>query len=127
MSEPMFDRGILAALREEAEVRIETRGEDGAVHRTIIWVVVDAADRALIRSYRGAGARWYREAVATEAAALLVGETRVPVRLESATDPERIEACSRELEAKYAGDPATPAMVRPEILGTTLECRPTEP
>ena len=122
----MFDRGILAALREEAEVRIETRGEDGAVHRTIIWVVVDAADRALIRSYRGAGARWYREAVATEAAALLVGETRVPVRLESATDPERIEACSRELEAKYAGDPATPAMVRPEILGTTLECRPSE-
>ena len=89
-------------------------------------MVVDAADRALIRSYRGAGARWYREAVATEAAALLVGETRVPVRLESATDPERIEACSRELEAKYAGDPATPAMVRPEILGTTLECRPSE-
>ena len=127
MTEAVFDRETLAVLREEAEVRIETRGEDGAVHRTIIWVVVDAADRALIRSYRGAGARWYREAVATESAALLVDGTGIPVRLEPATDAERIEACSRELETKYAGDPATPAMVRPEILGTTLECRPTEP
>jgi hypothetical protein len=64
--------------------------------------------------------------VATEAAALLVDGTGIPVRLEPATDPERIEACSRELEAKYPGDPATPAMVRAEILGTTLECRPFE-
>ncbi len=60
MSDPAFDADTLARLRDAQEVRIETRGPDDEVHRTIIWVLVDAADRVLIRSYRGAGARWYR-------------------------------------------------------------------
>jgi hypothetical protein len=121
MSEPAFDPGTLARLRDEPEVQIETRAADGTVHRTIIWVVVDASGRVLIRSYRGAGARWYREATAAGTAVLLVDESTVPVRIEPATDPERLAACSRELEAKYPDDPATPAMLRPEILDTTLE------
>lgn len=121
MSEPAFDADTLARLRDEQEVRIETRGPDGEVHRTIIWVVVDAADRVLIRSYRGAGARWYREAVATGTAGLIIDEMTIPARIEHATDPERVAACSAELERKYAGDPATPAMVADKVLETTLE------
>jgi len=124
MTEPAFDAASLARLRDEREVRIETRGTNGGVHRTIIWVVVDASDRVLIRSYRGAGARWYREATAASAAALVIGASTIPVRLEPATDPERLAACSAELERKYAGDPATPAMVRDEVLDTTIELHP---
>ena len=45
----------------------------------------------------------------------------IPARIEHATDPERVAACSAELERKYAGDPATPAMVADQVLETTLE------
>ena len=124
MTEPAFDAASLARLRDEREVRIETRGTNGGVHRTIIWVVVDASDRVLIRSYRGAGARWYREAVAAGNAALIIGGATIPVLLDAASDPERVAACSAELERKYAGDPATSAMMRDEVLDTTIELHP---
>ena len=94
------------------------------MHRTPIWIVVDDAGRALIRSWRGAGARWYREASGGEATALIVGRDTIPVSIDHATDAERIASCSRELEAKYAGDPATKSMVADEILDTTLELSP---
>ena len=123
MSEPAFDADTLARLRDEQEVRIETRGPE-EVHRTIIWVVVDAADRVLIRSYRGAGARWYREAIATGTGELVIDGMTIKVCIEHAADPERVTACSAELERKYAGNPATPAMVADEVLETTLELFP---
>lgn len=121
MIEPGFGTDTLARLREEQEVRIETRNAAGDVHRTIIWVVVDPSDRVLIRSYRGAGARWYREAIAAETAGLVIDQVTVAVRVERATEPERVAACSAELERKYAGDPATPKMVADRVLDTTLE------
>lgn len=56
----------LDLVRRSAEVEIETRmSADEPVHRTVIWVVVDEAGRVLARSYRGAQARWYREALAS--------------------------------------------------------------
>lgn len=124
MTEPAFDPDTLARLRDEPELRIETRSAAGDVHRTIIWIVVDAADRVLVRSYRGAGARWYREAITGGTAALVIGATTIPVRLERATDPGRVAACSAELERKYADDPATPAMVADDVLETTLQLHP---
>ena len=124
MTDPVFDAETTAALRDLREVRIETYGPKGEPHRAIIWVVVDDSDRALIRSWRGASARWYREAVAAGRAQLTVdGRTR-PVRVEVANDAERIEACSRELLAKYGGGSTARSMVRDEILDTTLELRP---
>ncbi len=119
-----FDADLLARLRDELEVRIETRSTTGDVHSTIIWVMVDPLSRVLIRSYRGANARWFREAVAAGEATLVMDATRIPVRVESAVDPERVSACSAELERKYAGDPALPAMVADAVLDTTLELLP---
>jgi hypothetical protein len=119
-----FDAVILARLRDELEVRIETRSTTGDVHSTIIWVMVDPLSRVLIRSYRGANARWFGEAVAAGGATLVMDATRIPVRVESAVDPERVSACSAELERKYAGDPALPAMVADAVLDTTLELLP---
>ena len=124
MTEATLDAATVARLRDELEVRIETRGPRGDVHRTIIWVVVDASDRVLIRSYRGARARWYREAITAGSASLILKGSTIPVRVESAVDPERVAACSAELERKYAGDPATAAMVAEDVLDTTLELHP---
>jgi hypothetical protein len=125
MTDPRFDAETLDRLRRERRVRIETRRHRGGpVHRTTIWIVVDDAGRVMIRSWRGAGARWYREATGGEATALIVGRDTIRVSVARATDAERVASCSRELEAKYAGDPATKEMVADEILDTTLELSP---
>jgi hypothetical protein len=125
MTEPRFNTDLLERLRQEIEVRIETRpAADAPAHRAIIWVVVDDADRVLVRSYRGATARWYREATSGTPVAMVIGDEVVPVAVEIARDDDRVRACSAELERKYAGDPATPAMVRGEVLDTTLELHP---
>ena len=124
MTESTFSADALARLRESVEVDIETRSAGGEAHRATIWVVVDASDRVLIRSWKGSGARWYREAIAAGEAALLYRDTTLPVRVEHAIDPARIEACSQELLAKYGGGKTARSMVREEILDTTLELRP---
>ena len=122
---PAFDADTLDRWRTEREVVVETAALDGgSPHATIIWIVVDDTGRALVRSYRGSRARWYREAVAAGRGAIVLGNVRVPVRFEIATDPDRIASCSVELERKYEGDPSTPAMVRAEVLDTTLEVLP---
>ena len=122
-----FPPETLDLLRRTAELEIETRMAAGRpVHRTVIWVVVDQADRVLIRSYQGRRARWYREALAEEAASILVNHSRIDVRVEPAQDDERIQACSRALEAKYPGRSSTQAMLRREILDTTLELLPSQ-
>ena len=124
MTEPAFGADALARLRDAREVDIETRSAWGEAHRATIWAVVDASDRVLIRSWKGSGARWYREAVADGEALLLYDDTSLPVRVEHAVDPARIEACSQELLAKYGGGQTARSMVREEILDTTLELRP---
>lgn len=123
MTDPAFDAATLARLRDLVEVDIETSAE-GATHRATVWVVVDESDRVYVRSWKGPGARWYHEAVAGGSARLVFEGTTVPVTVERATDSERIEACSAELLAKYAGDPGARSMVRDEVLDTTLELHP---
>ncbi len=87
MTESAFDPGTLERLRGAREVDIESRSAAGEAHRATIWVVVDASDRVLVRSWKGPGARWYREAVAAGSAALVLDGTPLPVRVERATDP----------------------------------------
>lgn len=121
---PRFETSDLALLREEDEVEIETRaGEKGPTHRTIIWVVVDDRDRVLIRSYRGLGARWFREITAQPEGRLHVRGRAMEVRATPATDADRVAACSEGLRRKYADHSATPSMLRIH-LETTLELVP---
>jgi len=120
-----FPASDLVLLRAQQEVKIETRATaDAATHLTVIWVVVDRLDRVLIRSYRGATARWYREATSYPHASLHVADRVIDVDVQRAKDEERIEACSDGFLRKYAGDSATPAMVSDEVLDTTLELTP---
>jgi hypothetical protein len=105
-------------------VRVETRRPDGTTRSTIIWVVVDGDD-VFVRSWKGERGYWYQAArEASDDIALLVRGERVPVRAELADDDDSIRRCSDALERKYAGDPSTPGMVRPAVLGTTLRLLP---
>jgi hypothetical protein len=116
---------VLSVLRETPEVDIETRpAPDVPPHRTTIWVVVDPADRAFIRTYRGAGSRWYREATASGQVALLADGQRIEVELAPATDPASVDACSEALRAKYAHASGLRGMLAAENLATTLELHP---
>jgi hypothetical protein len=119
-----FDASTLDALRAEEEVEIETLArEDGPTHRTIIWVVVDDQGRVLIRSYRGAGARWFREITARPDTLLHLRGRALAVRAVAATDADRVAACSEELGRKYAGHHSVRSMVT-KYLETTLELLP---
>jgi hypothetical protein len=119
-----YEASDIALLRDEDEVEIETRAaEEGPTHRAIIWVVVDDQDRVLIRSYRGPGARWFREITARPESSVHVQGRVLPVRAIPATDAERVAACSEGLRRKYAGHASMPRMLR-EYLETTLELVP---
>ena len=114
-----YSEAELDLIDRTEEVEIETNGADGAVHRTIIWAVVDDGD-VFVRSYRGPNARWYREALAHESVALHVDGVRLPMTAVLASDANSIERTSAGILRKYAGDPAAKAMVAPELLDLTL-------
>jgi hypothetical protein len=119
-----FAADALALLRHEQKVRIETaRSEAGPRHKTTLWVVVDPQNRVLIRSYRGATARWYREAIARPDCRLHVAGRELEVRAIVADDAERVAACSDALRLKYAGQAGIRSMVSAH-LETTLELVP---
>ena len=131
MTESVADRlpgDVLSLLRETMEVQIETRpAPDVPPHLTTIWVVVDPQDRAFIRTYRGAGSRWYREATASGHVALLADGQRIEVRVSLSTDQGSIEACSEAFRTKYRSSRSSlAAMLVPEVLGTTLELLPSD-
>ena len=105
------------------EVDIETSTEGGLSHRTTIWAIVDGDD-VFIRSYRGANARWYREATAHSSVALWVAGHRLAAHAVLAADPDSIARTSAGLSRKYASDPATPEMLRDEVLPLTLRLDP---
>ncbi len=118
-----FSRAELDLIDRTQEVEIETQAPDGPVHQTVIWAVVDD-ERVFVRTYRGAGSRWYREARANPAVALHLEGRRLTATAIPATDPDSIQRTSTGFRRKYAGDPATSAMIRPEVLDTTLRLEP---
>jgi hypothetical protein len=121
-----FSADALAAMRDADIVVIETSSAPGrAVRETVIWIVVDDQDRPFVRSVRGARGRWYRDLVANPSGGLRIGEMRVPIVGEAASDAARVDACSEALRAKYRTQRASlAAMLLEETLPTTLELRP---
>ena len=114
-----YSQDELDLIDRTQEVEIETSSPSGDTHRTVVWAVVDG-DSVFIRSYRGANARWYREALADGSVALHVEGQRIPARAVPAHDPASIERTSAGFLRKYPNDPATPRMVRPEVLDLTF-------
>ena len=126
MTEAGLDPKPLNALDRTEEVHIETRRDASSpAHETVIWaVVVDGG--AFVRSVRGGKGRWYREASANPDVTLRVVDRRVPVRAVPETDARTIEKVSGAIREKYgASFPGpTAAMVREEVLATTLRLLP---
>jgi hypothetical protein len=119
-----FSPEDLAILDRIEEVEIETQAPGGPIHRTVIWVVVDRDD-VFVRSVRGPTGRWFREAIANPAVAILAGGRRMSATAIDATDPDSVERVSAAMSRAYAGDPAVGTMLRPETLATTLRLAPT--
>ena len=119
-----YSQEELALIDRTEELQIETSAGDGAVHRTIIWAVVDG-DSVFVRSYRGANARWYREALSNPSVALHVDGRRLPTTAVPAPDPDSIERTSAGFLRKYPDDPATPRMNRAEVLDLTFRLERT--
>ena len=119
-----FSPEDLALLDNAKEIRIETQAPDKGARRTPIWVVVDEGE-VFVRTWKGAGSRWFRDVEANPAVAIHVGGKRLPASAIAATDPDSIERTSDGFRRKYSGDPAVNAMVKPEVLETTLRLEPT--
>ena len=113
----------LALLADTEEIEIETARPGGPPHRTIIWVVVDGDD-AFIRSVNGAGARWYREAVADPSVTIHAGERALQARAMAAPDPDSVKRVNDALERKYTGSVGLREMLVPDIFDTTLRVEP---
>lgn len=110
----------LHLLDEAKIVEIETRSNQGAVHRVPIWVlVVDSV--VYVASVRGKRGRWWRELLARGDGALIVRGYRIPVQPHQVRSPATRKAVSDGYARKYASSRASvAAMRRVEALETTL-------
>jgi hypothetical protein len=104
------------------EVVIETRSSD-RVFRTVIWVTVDDGD-VFVRSVMGKAGRWFRRAVADPDVTLDVGDSRFSFRALPVSDAGSVERASEGFRRKYPKGRSLDAMVRPEVLETTLLLEP---
>ena len=116
-----FDDAALALLRETKEVRIRTSRSKGA--GVIIWVVV-ADDAVFVRSVQGPAGKWYQTVAADGRARLALDAHEWPVRAAAVTDQATIGSVSQAFLSKYATSPYAQAMVRAEVLPTTLRLEP---
>jgi hypothetical protein len=116
-----FDTGTLGTLQATHEVRIRTeKHPDSAV---VIWVVV-ADDEVFVRSFRGTKGRWYRDLAEGGPATVEVDGRALAVQAVPANDDAAIKRTSAAFLAKYQPSSYAQAMVKPEVLGTTLRLDP---
>ena len=123
-----FEPETLALWNRTPEIEIETtRGGTAAVHRTVIWIVVDG-NTAYVRSVRGPAGRWYRELSANPHGAVHANGRRVAVDAEPATDSGTVARVSDLLREKYNSrwPGPTASMLREETLPTTLRLTAAE-
>jgi hypothetical protein len=118
---PNFDADTLHALRDVREVAIRSKKHPESA--VTIWVAV-ADDGVFVRSVQGTNGRWYRDLAAGGPATLELAGRRLAVQAIPATDPAAIARASREYLRKYQPSPYAPAMVKSEILSTTLRLEP---
>jgi hypothetical protein len=116
-----FAAETLRELRDLREVAIRT--EKHPKTAVVIWVVV-ADDEVFVRSVYGERGRWYRDLAAGGPATLEFAGRRLAVQAVPATDPAAIAGASREYLRKYQPSPYAQAIVKSEILSTTLRLEP---
>ena len=116
-----FDADTLRTLRDVREIAIRTDAHPNAA--VVIWVVA-ADDEVFVRSVYGAKGRWYRDLAAGGTATLEFAGRRMTVGAIAETDPAAIDRASAEYLRKYQPSPYAAAMVKAEVLPTTLRLEP---
>jgi hypothetical protein len=116
-----FDVPTLRELRDAREIVIRTEKHQKTA--VVIWVVV-AGDQVFVRSVYGPRGRWYRDLAAGGPATIEFSGRRIAVQAVPESDPGAIEGASREYLRKYRPSPYAEAMVKPEVLPTTLRLDP---
>ena len=116
-----FDADTLRELRDAHEISIRTEKHPNTA--VVIWVVV-VDDHVFVRSVYGAKGRWYRDLAAGGLATLEFSARRLEAQAIPEADPGAIERASREYLRKYRSSPYAQAMVKPEVLPTTLRLEP---
>jgi hypothetical protein len=116
-----FDADILRELRELQEVAIRTEMHPNTA--VVIWVAV-ADEEVFVRSVRGTEGRWYRDLAAGGPATLEFAGHQLAVQAIPVSDPAAVASASQEYLRKYQQSPYAQAMVRSDILPTTLWLEP---
>ena len=116
-----FDAEMLRQLRDAREVAIRT--DKHPKTGVVIWVVV-ADSEVFVRSVYGTRGRWYRDLAAGGAATLEFAGQRLAVQAVPESDVGAINRASDEYLRKYQPSPYAQAMVKPEVLPTTLRLEP---
>ena len=116
-----FDANTLGELRAVREIVIRT--EKHPATAVTIWVAV-ADEDVFLRSVGGSKGRWYRDLAAGRCATLEFAGRRLEVEAFPVSDPDAIARASREYLRKYQPSPYAQAMVRDEVLPTTLRLEP---
>lgn len=118
-----FPELLLRRFDVTKEIDVETRAEDGTVHRVPIWIVVVDGE-VYVRSVRGTRGRWYRELLARKSAVLHVGSRSVEVRATKVTSTDTIDQVSAGFWRKYERSASLFSMLRLSTLHTTLRLEP---
>ncbi len=116
-----FDRETLQALRDEREVAMRTGAHPKSV--VTIWVVV-AGEQVFVRSVYGACGRWYRDLATGGPATLEFGGRQLAVQAVPESEANALRLASNEYLRKYRPSPYAEAMVKTEVLPTTLRLKP---
>ena len=116
-----FDADTLRELRDVREVAIRT--EKHPKTAVVIWVVV-ADDEVFVRSVRGAKGRWYSDLSAGGPATLEFAGRRLAVQAIPVSDPAAVARASHEYLSKHKPSPYAQAMVKSQVLPTTLRLEP---
>lgn len=116
-----FDSATLRDLDTVREFDIRTGKHPKTA--VVIWVVV-ADGEVFVRSFRGATGRWYRDLAAGGPATLAFNGRELAVQAIPAGNQDAVDRASRAFLTKYAASPYAQAMVKTDILSTTLRLEP---
>ena len=115
----------LTAIADADELQIAPRRDDGQLSKPVtIWVVRDGDD-LYVRSYRGAGAAWFRGTLARREGRIRVGALEKDVTFVDADDSvnDQLDAAYRSKYRRYAKS-IVDSINSPEARSATLKLLP---
>jgi hypothetical protein len=116
----------LAAIASAAELQIAPLRPDGTPRDPVTIWVVRTGDDLYVRSYRGTGGSWFRQAQARRQGRIQAGGITKDVTFADETGPavnDQIDAAYRSKYRSYGGTYVEP-MVSPTARATTLRLVP---